>query len=110
MTDEDPTAFFWETAEEVLGAEDVETGTMMGFPCLRVGGAFFASCDHRSGDLIVKLPAARVGELIAAGTGEPFAPAGRVFREWALIADRDLGRWRALMIEARSFVEGSLSV
>lgn len=52
---------------------------MMGFPCLRVDGAFFASCDHRSGDLIVKLPEARVRELIAEKTGKPFAPAGRIF-------------------------------
>lgn len=28
----------------------------MGFPCPRVAGAFFASCDHRAGDLIVRLP------------------------------------------------------
>jgi hypothetical protein len=104
---EDPTAFFWQAADETLRADGVETGTMMGFPCLRVRGAFFASCDHRSGDLIVKLPEARVQELIATGAGEQFAPAGRVFREWVLVADRDVGRWRAVMTEARSFVEGS---
>jgi hypothetical protein len=44
---------------------------MMGFPCLRVSGAFFASCDHRSGDLIVKLPRHRVEQLIRAGAGKP---------------------------------------
>jgi len=109
MTAETPTAFFWEAAEETLGADGVETSTMMGFPCLRVCGAFFASCDHRSGDLIVKLPAARVQELLTIGAGAPFAPAGRVFREWVLVADRDIGRWRALIAEARSFVEAPLS-
>jgi hypothetical protein len=109
MTDENPTAFFWEAAQETLGADGVETSTMMGFPCLRVRGAFFASCDHRSGDLVVKLPAPRVQELITVGGGEPFAPAGRVFREWALVADRDIRRWRALIAEARSFVEALLS-
>ena len=105
MMAESPTAFFWEAADETLGADGVETGTMMGFPCLRVRGAFFASCDHRSGDLVVKLPAARVQELIAIGGGEPFAPAGRVFREWVLVAERDIGRWRTLIAEARSFVQ-----
>lgn len=103
---EDPTAFFWETAEKMLDSGGVETGTMMGFPCLRVDGAFFASCDHRSGDLIVKLPHERVQKVIAAGVGEPFAPAGKVFREWVLVADRDARRWFALIAEARSFVTG----
>ena len=106
MTDESPTAFFWEAAKETLGADGVTTGTMMGFPCLRVHGAFFASCHHRSGELIVKLPEQRVHEMISARAGEPFAPAGRVFREWVLIADRDRARWRALIAEARSFVIG----
>jgi hypothetical protein len=107
MTDEDPTAFFWDAAEEVLGGEDVETGTMMGFPCLRVRGAFFASCDHRSGDLVVKLPGGRVSGLISTGAAQPFAPAGRVFREWALVTNRDSERWRSLIAEAQSFVEHS---
>ena len=32
---------------------------MMGFPCLRLDGDFFASCDHRTGNLVVKLNEAR---------------------------------------------------
>ena len=56
---------------------------MMGLPCLRWNGAFFASCDRRTGDLLVKLAESRVDELVAAGRAEPFAPAGRRFREWA---------------------------
>lgn len=102
---EDPTAFFWQAAKQMLTTDRVETGTMMGFPCLRVDGAFFASCDHRSGDLIVKLPEARVRELITEETGKPFAPAGRVFRQWVLVAERDINRWRALIAEAQQFVE-----
>jgi hypothetical protein len=79
---------------------------MMGFPCLRVSGAFFASCDHRSGDLIVKLPRDRVQQLIHAGAGKPFAPAGRTFGEWIVIDDRDPARWAGLIDEARVFVAG----
>jgi hypothetical protein len=60
-----PTDFFHEISAATLGRPGVATGTMMGFPCLRVSGAFFASCDHRSGDLIVKLPRHRVEQLIA---------------------------------------------
>ena len=100
---EQPTDFFWEASAAALARSDVATGTMMGFPCLRVSGAFFASCDHRSGDLIVKLPKHRVEQLIAAGAGEPFAPAGRTFREWVLIGDRDQARWAELIDEARVF-------
>jgi hypothetical protein len=109
MTDEDPTTFFWATAKDRLGTGDVRTGTMMGFPCLRVRGAFFASCDHRNGDLIVKLPAERVSGLIAEGAAQPFAPAGKVFREWARVPDRDSERWRSLLDEAQRFVEGPLT-
>ena len=78
----------------------------MGFPCLRVEGEFFATCDHRTGELIVKLPAPRVQELIDLGYGKAFKPAGRVFREWVLVPERDDKRWAGLMAEARSFVSG----
>ena len=104
---EQPTDFFWEASAAALAHTGVATGTMMGFPCLRVSGAFFASCDHRSGDLIVKLPRHRVEELIAAGAGKPFAPAGRTFREWVLIGDRDQAQWAELIEEARAFAGGA---
>jgi hypothetical protein len=103
---DDVTAFFWETAAPLLAEPNVTRATMMGFPCLRVDGAFFASCDHRTGDLIVKLRAERVAELIASGEGSPFAPAGRRFREWATVTERDGGRWKHLLDEARRFVSG----
>ena len=105
MTDPDPTADFWDLAEAYLARDGIDQGTLMGFPCLRVRGAFFATCDHRTGELIVKLPRTRVAELIDAGEGEPFAPAGRTFKEWLLVPERDEDRWRALVDEALSFVE-----
>lgn len=40
---ERPEDFFWEVSAAALAHNDVATGTMMGFPCLRVSGAFFAS-------------------------------------------------------------------
>jgi hypothetical protein len=103
MTDQ-TTDFFREAGASALTHTDVATGTMMGFPCLRVSGAFFASCDHRTGDLIIKLPRQRVQELITTGIGKPFAPAGRTFREWVLIDNRDPARWAALIDEARTYV------
>lgn len=104
MSDQ-PTALFWEVATSFLAHETVSKGTMMGFPCLRVNGDFFASADHRTGDLIVKLAESRVDELIAAGVGQPFAPAGRRFRQWVAIPARDAEQWRQLIAEAMRFVQ-----
>jgi len=103
MTD-DPTTFFWETADLFLREEGISQGTMMGFPCLRSNGAFFASADPKTGHLIAKLPATRVTELIEAGDGQTFAPAGRRFREWVQVSERSEVRWEQLMREALHFV------
>ena len=111
MDDEPATAaaadFFWQLADQLLERDDVDEGTLMGFPCLRVNGDFFATCHHRNGDLIVKLPRERVASLIEAGTAAPFAPAGRVFKEWALVTERDNAGWLALMDEGYAFVKGT---
>ena len=98
---------FWDLAEPLLARPGVERSTMMGLPCLRVGGAFFASCDRRTGDLLVKLPEGRVDHLLEAGRAQPFAPAGRRFREWAAIPAEQGGSWKRLLDEALAFVEGS---
>ena len=96
---------FWDLAEPLLGRTDVTRSTMMGFPCLRVRGLFFASTDRATGALLVKLPEARVDELIDAGQAEPFAPAGRRFREWASIPYERARTWKRLLGEALEFVE-----
>jgi hypothetical protein len=54
---------FWSLAEPLLERPGVSRGTMMGFPCLRLNGRFFASIDRDSKNLVVKLPADRVGDL-----------------------------------------------
>ena len=76
---------------------------MMGLPCLRWNGAFFASCDRRTGDLLVKLAETRVDELVASDRAQPFAPAGRRFREWAAIPDHRSRSWKRLLDEALEF-------
>jgi hypothetical protein len=91
---------FWALAEPLLSEAGATRSTMMGFPCLRLDGDFFASCDHRTGELVVKLDAARVAALLAAGQAEPFAPNGRQFREWAVIPLRRSRAWSALLDEA----------
>jgi len=59
--------------------------------------------DYKGSGLVVKLPKARVAELIERDIGLPFAPAGRIFREWAAIPDPDRERWRALLREGVAF-------
>lgn len=101
-------AKFWDLAEALLGRTGVERSTMMGLPCLRINGAFFASCDRRTGDLLVKLPEARVDELVDAGRANSFAPAGRRFREWAAIPPARSRSWKRLLDEALTFVAGAV--
>lgn len=98
------TDYYWNIAEEFRTHPDVDEGTLMGFPCLRINGDFFSTCEHRTGDLIVKLPRDRVAALIAEGRGDSFAPAGRIFKEWLLVTKRQKKTWIALMREAQRFV------
>lgn len=102
MTDDE---VFWELIDE-LRAEDprIEEGTIMGGRCARVAGEFLALVDFKDSGMVVKLPRARVDELIARGTGRSFAPAGKVFREWVSIPRRDRRRWRSLLREGVAFV------
>ena len=105
MTDiEDHEHRFWSLADPLLDRPAVTRSTMMGLPCLRVDGAFFASWDRNTGALLVKLPEARVDALVAAGRAEPFAPAGRRFREWAAIPTTRTRAWRKLIDEAHQHV------
>jgi hypothetical protein len=98
---------FWTVAEALLDQPGVTRSTMMGLPCLRRAGAFFASYDRRTGNLVIKLAEARVTDLIDAGTAEPFAPAGRRFRQWAAIPPTAANTWAALVAEAHSFATGT---
>jgi hypothetical protein len=96
----DTTALFWRLAAR-LSLEDprVVEGTIMGGKCLRVGREFLALVDYKGSGLVIKLSRARVDELIQAGTGLPFAPAGRVFKEWVAVPRPNARRWEALLRE-----------
>jgi hypothetical protein len=98
---------FWAIAAPHLEASDIVEGTMMGSRCLRVDGEFTAMIHTKTGDLIVKLPAERVTELVEAGTVEAFAPNGRVFREWASVPTTDEDSWEPLIAEAVTFARVS---
>lgn len=97
---------FWRLADALLIDPAVTTSRMMGFPCLRLGGRFFASLERSTQRLVVKLPAGRVRELVVSGAALPFAPNGRVFKEWAAVPSADVAAWQRLMAEARDFARG----
>ena len=94
---------YWRLTEGLLADPRVSRGTMMGFPCMRIDGAFFASLDPGTHHLIVKLPASRVSELIASGAGLVFAPSHRPFREWVAIPGTDETSWAGLLDEAVAY-------
>lgn len=96
---------FWALAAE-LQAEDprVVEGTIMNGRCLRVGHEFLALVDYKGSGLVVKLPRDRVAELIDQGRGQPFAPAGKIFKEWLAVPKVDRRRWRSLLEEGIAFV------
>jgi hypothetical protein len=97
-------SMFWELIEELQLADPrVEEGTIMGGRCARVSGEFLGLVDFKGSGLVVKLPRTRVQALIDEGVGQPFAPAGKVFKEWVSIPQRDRRRWRALLREGVAF-------
>ena len=96
---------FWQLAAELQEQDPrVVEGTIMNGRCLRVGKEFLALVDYKGSGLVVKLPKARVAELIEAGLGKPFGPAGKVFGEWVSVATPDRRRWRDLLREGIEFV------
>jgi hypothetical protein len=97
---------FWQLADGLLREPGVTRGAMMGYPCLRSDGAFFACVERRTGNLVAKLPGPRVRDLVAAGRAMPFAPNGRIFKEWAAFPVPDRKEWGAVLDEARQFVSG----
>ena len=45
--------------------------------------------------------------LVASGVGQPFAPAGRVFREWVAVSVEHRDAWSGLLEEGMARAEGS---
>ena len=85
-------------------APQVTEGKMMSSYGLKVNGKIFAMLWR--GQLVTKLPKARVDALVSAGDGERFAPRpGRLMKEWAVVKAGSAD-WTALAKEAHRFVRG----
>ncbi|GAB3819660.1 hypothetical protein [Kribbella italica] len=90
---------------------DVDRSLMFGSEALRVAPDSGARSSKvfafvgREGELILKLPAPRVAELLAAGEAEPVHIGRNQTREWAAVPyPTDPTRWGDLLAEAHTFV------
>jgi hypothetical protein len=82
------------------------TGKGFGSGALKVGKKIFAMVSSRS-EFVVKLPPARVAELVAAGRGKYFdAGRGKPMKEWLVVTAGE-STWIPLAKEARKFAAGS---
>jgi hypothetical protein len=98
----------WRRIEESeLDIPGVTSGTGFGRSVgLRISGKVFALFNN--GELVLKLPRARVGELIESGDGQPWGPGtGKIMKEWVAVASDATEQWAALVAEARAFVGSS---
>jgi hypothetical protein len=91
-------------AQAELATRGVKGGTGFGrSEGLRISNKIYAMLVH--GELVVRVPRARVDELVDAGIGRRFEPSpGRVMKEWLSLPPAASRRWRALVAEARAFV------
>jgi hypothetical protein len=100
-------AIYDELTAAMLARPGVTLGRILHREALTVGAKVFAFLTRNR--LVVKVPEARVAELIAAGTASHLAMPGRVMREWIEVppaAEPAATRrtWRALMKEAADYV------
>jgi len=100
-------ASFEAIADRLLSEPDVGEGTGFGSsPGLRVGGKIFAMLAP--GGLVVKLPARRCAELVAAQIGQPFDRGqGHPLKEWVIISDTKEQDRPGLALEALTYVRPS---
>lgn len=98
-------ALFESLCEEYAGRDGVtvpDGGGGFGSNAIKIDKSIFAMLV--SEQLVVKLPAARVAELIAAGKGAPFdAGKGKPMKEWVGLTVDDATA-RELVAEAMAFV------
>ena len=94
-----------ELVRAFLGQPGVsQDGKGFGASALKARGSIFAMLSSR-GEFVVKLPAKRVDQLVAAGEGSHFdAGKGRPMKEWLALAAASRLEWAPLAAEAQEFV------
>lgn len=105
-----PSAERWEALVATMLAEgDATYGNAggaqraFGSTSLKTDGKIFAMLVKDR--LVVKLPAARVAELVGQGVGERFDPGhGRIQKEWLSVSGSDPVAWHSLATESEAFV------
>ena len=101
----DADAMLERLAEPYLARDGVTWGRMFSSTGLGVRGKIFAVVNH-AGNLMVKVPEARVDELEAAGTAQRMVMRGREMREWVEMSpDHGDDGWSALLAEAYGYVD-----
>ena len=93
-------AEFWEIANPLVKRSGVTRSTMMGYPCLRLHRDFFASWDPQHHQLVVRLDSTTATKMIETRQADPFAPAGRRFREWVALSVEHRDRWEFVIQDA----------
>ena len=91
--------------QRLLQERGVHQGTGFGSnPGLRVGTKIFAMLGREG--LVVRLPKARVDELVTSGAGARFDPRrdGRLMKEWVVVPVERRRSWGGLSDEALEFV------
>jgi hypothetical protein len=106
-----PMPEFSQLMDELAADPTVGSGKMFGHDGACLGRKFFAM-DY-NGDLVLKLGADRVQELIDSGKGAAFEPMpGRAMGGWAQVppgeGEDSLAEWVTLAEEAKGFLAASL--
>jgi TfoX/Sxy family transcriptional regulator of competence genes len=101
----DAAVFYTDQRKALLSDPSITEKKMFGTTALFVGGKVFMFPWKDT--LVVKIPAARIDELIACGQAELFDPGhGRTSKTWASVFVSARNRWQQLAQEARAFVQG----
>jgi hypothetical protein len=94
-----PRARFDEIVDDLAARDpDVQSGQMMGRPCIKAGGKIIAGYEKK-GSMVFKLPdEAERGKALALDGAAPFDPmgSGRVMKEWVDVPIGHAAKWGEL--------------
>lgn len=91
-------------AARYLERPGVDIGPMFGSEGLRIRGKVFAFVGYLS-SLVVKVPEARAGEIVASGVAVRMVMRDREMREWLLVDQDAAKHWDPLIAEAFAYVD-----